>query len=203
MIAAIIGLALLIVLIVIAMYMISLKRSPDEENSVGLAGPLIHASGIYSIVRKSPRADLLTARPQETEIRKYLASINEDINGVQVSHFEKLKLLEKWQQSMEENIRVVEQGDNDDVEFYYFDSREEKLCQVCAQYLSRGQFVTRQEVYNHPTIIPPFHLGCSTKFVPYQGKENLRETTIIGMRPFFSSTMPPPVPDWKKIIKPT
>jgi hypothetical protein len=201
MIAAIIGLTLLVMLILIAIRMISVKRPPDEESSEGTGGPLIHASGIYSIVRKSPREDLLNARPQETEIRKYLASINEDINRSEISHFKKLKLLEKWHQLMEENIRVVEQGDTEDVEFYLFDSPDETLCPVCAEYLSRGQFVTRQEVYSHPTIIPPFHLGCTTKFVSYHGRENLRETTIIGMRPFFTTNTPPPVPEWKKLVK--
>jgi hypothetical protein len=199
MIPAIIGLTLLLILIVIAIRMISVRRPPEEEPSTGTGGPLIHASGIYSIVRKSPREDLSRIRPPEAEIRKYLASINEDIGRSDRSHFEKLKLLERWQQLMEENIRIIEKGDADEVEFYYFDSPNERFCPVCSQYMGRGQFVTRQEIYNHPAIIPPFHLGCTTRFVPYQGKENLRETTIIGMRPFFVSPAQPPLPDWKKI----
>ena len=201
MLAAIISLVLLIALILIAIRMISLKRLPDEASNGDAIGPLIHASGIYSIVRKSPREDLFKIRPPEQEIRKYLSSINEDIKGQALSPYEKMKLLEKWQQSMEENIRVIEQGDAEEIEFYYFDTGGDQKCPVCAGSIERGRFVSREEIFKNPIIIPPFHLGCTTRLIPYRGKENLRETTIIGNIPLFSDDATPPLPEWKRIIK--
>jgi hypothetical protein len=197
--AAIIGLVLLIVLILVAIKMISDKNSPDEAGQMtGIKGPLIHTSGMYSIIRKSPREDLLRIRPPAGEIRKYLSSLNEDINRLPLSEAEKQRLGEKWRQSMEDNIRVVEQGDADEVEFYYYDFPGDTPCPGCASYLHQGQFVSRQEIFKYPSIIPPFHLGCTTRVVAYRGKENLRETTIRGMAPFFGTSDLPQLPEWKK-----
>ncbi|MCU0609380.1 MAG: hypothetical protein MUF22_06400 [Chitinispirillaceae bacterium] len=189
-------------LILIAIRMISTKRSPDEENSGNDSGPLIHASGIYSIVRKSPREDLLRIRPPESEIQKYLSSINEDSDGQPLSPADKALLLEQWRRFMGENISIVEKGDAAGVEFYYYDFPEKQGCRYCNAHFNQGQFVSRQEIYKYPRIIPPFHLGCSTMLVAYQGKENLRDTTIIGMTPFFENNSVPPLPEWTKTIKP-
>jgi hypothetical protein len=201
MVAAIIGLVLLIAMVIIAIRMVSMRETPDDDSEDGINGPLIHASGIYSIFRKSPRNDLLRIRPSEAELRKYLASQNEDINRRMLSAPDKQKLAEKWRQSMEENIRVIEQGDAAEVDFYYFDFQGDQPCPLCASYINRGQFVTRQEIFKNPSIIPPFHLGCTTRIVSYHGKENLRETTTRGMVPFFTSNDPPPVPQWTGTVK--
>jgi hypothetical protein len=201
--AAIISIVLLVVLILIAIRMISAKHPREEVIPAGIQGPLIHASGIYSIIRKSPRADMLKIRPQEAEIRKYLASINEDINGLPLTPADKKVLAEQWRQSLDDNIRIVEQGDVEDVEFYFFDFPNGKTCPVCGSYIRQGQFVTRQEIFKNPSIIPPFHLGCSARISPYNGKKNLRHTTIMGMTPFFKQNTPPPLPEWTKTIKRT
>jgi len=203
MVPAILGLILLLVLILIAIRLISLKRPPVEDNeSVSSQGPMIHASGIYSIVRKSPREDLHRIRPPETEIRKYIASINEDIEGDALSGAAKEKLVQLWLRSMEENIAAIEKGDSDNVEFYYLESSSDKQCPVCATFFKQGHFVMRQEIYKNPSVIPPFHLGCTTKLVPYIGKENLRETTTIRMAPLFNRGIAPPLPEWKKTFAP-
>jgi hypothetical protein len=199
--AAIISLVLLVVLVLIAIRMISAKHPVEETVHAGIQVPLIHASGIYSIIRKSPREDLLKIRPQETEIRKYLSSLNEDYSRMPLTAADRQKLMEQWHLAMEENIRVVEHGDAEDVEFYYFDWPGDSACRVCEPYIRRGHFVTRQEIYKNPSIIPPFHLGCTTRIAPYQGKENLRQTTIMGMTPFFRKDAPPPAPEWKKTVK--
>jgi|WetSurMetagenome_2_1015567.scaffolds.fasta_scaffold79763_2 hypothetical protein len=203
MVAIIISLVLLAVLILIAIHLASLKKPAEAESdtSLGTTGPLIHASGIYSIVRKSPRDDLQNIRPKEAELRKYCAAINEDINKSKLNESDKQKLMAMWQKAMDENIKVVEQGDCEDVSFYYLDFPRDNQCPVCATYVKRGQFVTREEIFSNPAIIPPFHLGCTTKIVPYHGKEDLRDTAIIGMAPLFKGHTPPVFPEWKKTVK--
>jgi len=200
MVPAIIGVVLLVVLVIVAIRMISMKHLSDEVLQESIQGPAIHASGIYSIIRKSPREDLFRIRPPEEEIRKYLASRNEDIHRRALLEPDRQRLAEKWRQSMEENIRAVEQGDAGNVEFYYFDCGEHQPCPVCASYLNHGQFVSRQEIFNNPSLIPPFHLGCTTRIMPYRGKENLKETAALGMAPFFSNGTPPPLPEWKNTV---
>jgi hypothetical protein len=200
MVPAIISLVLLVVLVVIAIRMITRRNVSDETTQESLLGPPIHASGIYSIIRKSPREDLLRIRPPEEEIRKYLASRNEDIYRRAISGPDRQRLANRWRQSMDENIKSVEQGDADNVEFYYFDCGEHQSCPVCASYLNHGQFVSRQEIFNNPSIIPPFHLGCTTRIMPYRGKENLKKSAAFGMSPFFSNGTPPPLPEWKNTV---
>ena len=203
MVPAILGLILLLVLILIAIRLIGPKRPPVEDNeSVSAQGPIIHNSGIYSIVRKSPREGLHNIRPQEPEIRKYISSINEDLYGRALSAADKEALVLKWARSMEENIAAVEKGDSGSVEFYYLESSADKQCPVCATFFKQGQFVMRQEIYKNPLVIPPFHLGCTTKLVPYIGKENLRETTTIRMAPLFNRGIAPTFPEWKKTVAP-
>jgi hypothetical protein len=114
---------------------------------------------------------------------------------------DKQKLVAMWHKAMNENIKVVEQGDCEDVSFYYLDFPKDNQCPVCATYIKRGQFVTREEIFSTPSIIPPFHLGCTTKIVPYHGKEDLRDTAIIGMAPLFKGHTPPVLPEWKKTVK--
>lgn len=203
---AILGLILLVVLILVAISLISLKRTPASEEgggeSVSAQGPIIHNSGIYSIVRESPREDLLRLRPRETEIRKYISSINEDIYGHILSIPDKESIVRKWVSSIEENISAVEKGDSENTEFYYIESSTDKQCPVCETYFKKGQFVMRQEIYKNPAVLPPFHLGCTTKLVPYIGRENLRETTTIRMSPLFNHGEAPTLPDWKKTLAP-
>lgn len=206
MVPAILGLILLIVLILIAIRLISLKRTPSAEEgggeSVSAQGPIIHNSGIYSIVRESPREDLLRLRPREAEIRKYIASINEDIYRHALSGADKETIVRNWTSSIEENISAVEKGDSENTEFYYIASSTDKQCPVCATFFKQGQFVMRQEIYKNPSVLPPFHLGCTTRLVPYLGRENLRETTTIRMSPLFNHGKAPALPDWKKTIAP-
>jgi hypothetical protein len=202
--AVIISIVLLAVLILIAIRLVSLKRPQEaiEDNSLGTSGPLIHASGIYSIVRKSPREDLFSKRPSDADVRKYLSTINEDINKRRLSDTEKQKIAIQWHKAMEENIRVIERGDCEDVSFYYLDFAKDHECPLCESYFKRGHFVTREEIYTKPSIIPPFHLGCTTRILPYYGKEDLRDTAIMGMAPLFKGSTPPELPDWKKTVSP-
>jgi hypothetical protein len=205
MVPTILGLILLLMLVLVAVRLISLKRTPSEEStgeSVSAQGPIIHNSGIYSIVRNSPREDVLSIRPRESEIRKYIASINEDLYGRALSAADKDAIVRKWLASVEENISAIEKGDSENREFYYIESSTDKQCPVCASFFKQGQFVMRQEIYKNPSVIPPFHLGCTTRIVPYIGKENLRETTTIRMSPLFDRGNAPTLPEWKKTIAP-
>ena len=198
MVLAIISVLLLVILILIAVY-IGLNRGEveqvEEENS------MIHASGIYSIVRKSPREEAMKARPDLEEIRKYLLSSNVDTGKYQLSERDQDILLEHWDESLKKNIAVIEQGDKEGVEFYYYEFVPED-CPVCKRYFSRGHFVTREEIFHHPRIIPPFHPGCTTSIFPHHGKEDLRDTTELGMLPLFKEDVPPPLPEWNAIVKP-
>lgn len=194
---ALISIILLLILILIAIkFGLNRDRIADETEEQ----PLLHASGIYSIVKKSPRENILGSKPPPEDIQKYIEALNEDIDGIPLSPQDKEKLIQMWEVAIEENIATIEKGDLESIEFYYFDFLP-KDCPICLRYFKRGKFVTREEIFRYPVIIPPFHLGCTCKMLPHHGKENLRETTELGMLPFFKRQEPPPLPDWKLTTK--
>jgi hypothetical protein len=193
--AAIICLAILLVLVLIA---VKIGFSKDDAHTDTERERMIRVSGIYSIVRESPRAALAALRPKEGEIRQYLAGINEDINGARLTDSDRAALLKHWNTQMEFNLQAIEKGDKDGATFYYYDFPS--VCPVCKPFITKGNFVTREEIYYHPVIIPPFHIGCACVLAAHRGVENLRETTITGMVPFFESGSLPRLPDWTNAV---
>jgi len=193
--------AVLLILLVLIAIRIGLNRGQLSDDGELLKEPTMHASGIYSIVRSTPRMNIMSAKPPEEELIKYIESLNEDMQGNALSEMDKNMLIEKWHTSLNESIATVEKGDQNDVSFYYYDFIPSE-CPVCRRYFSKGKFMTREEIFLHPCLLPPLHLGCTCTIQPHHGKENLRETTELGMLPLFKSQEPPPLPDWKNVLKP-
>lgn len=197
MVLAIIGSLLLLILIIIAAK-VGLSKNDTQEEQIPI--PVIHASGIYSIVRRSPKEQLLKVRPGKEEIQKYLESLNEDIGKYLLSEKDKALILEHWEQSIARNLELIEQGDREGVEFYYYEFSPDD-CPECTKFFNKGQFVTREEIFKYPATIPPFHLGCTCRLYPHHGKEKLRDTTELGLLPFFKGEELPPLPEWKVTFK--
>lgn len=195
---ALISIILLIILMLIAIKT-GLNRGQTTDEPTGQ--PVIHASGIYSIVKKSPRESAFAQRPPREDILQYLSGQNVDSEGEQLSQKEKDLLIGQWEADVEASIATIEKGDLEGIEFYYYEFVPND-CPVCRNHVSRGKFVTREEIFRYPDIIPPLHLGCTCKLLPHHGREKLRETTELGMLPLFRNQKPPSLPDWKMITKP-
>ncbi|MDR2578822.1 MAG: hypothetical protein LBC70_08485 [Chitinispirillales bacterium] len=198
MVTILITIAVLTVLILITLKMgLSKKEAVPAEDG---REPLIHVSGVYSVLRKSPREDLAALRPTEGAIQKYLDGIDEDINGRSIRSMERADLRKHWKAQMEANLQGIENGDKKGVAFYYYDFPILK-CSVCDHFITKGNFVTREEIFKNPQIIPPFHLGCTCILTAHHGSDtHVRETTVTGMLPFFSDETPPPLPEWTDVI---
>jgi hypothetical protein len=194
MILALTGVGLLLVVMLIAVR-IGINKEKVEEDGLK---PVIHASGIYSIIRKSPRESISDYKPSQEEILKYFSNKNVNSTDLLLSEADKSKLMKQWNSQMEANIIEIEKGDERGAEFYYY--KFLWTDPVCSKYISKGRFVTREEIFQHPNIIPPFHLGCGCQLKQYQGKEKLHDTTEIGMLPLFREGAAPPLPDWKEIL---
>lgn len=193
---AIIGIVFFLVLILIAVRFGIAKQKLESERE---NQPVIHTSGIYSIVRKSPREDVKIVKPSKEEIVQYLADQNVDIHETKLSESAKNALLSTWEKALENSIQVIEEGDNKGLEFYFYDFKGKD--EVCKKFLGKGSFITRQEIYKHPDLIPPFHLGCRCILRSHQGTDRGKDTTVIGMRPFIIDGKVPPLPEWKQILK--
>ncbi len=190
MILAIVGILLLLLALLVAVR-IGIQRGTVAEEA---SAPIIHGSGIYSIIRRSPRENIGDFKPSQEEIRKYLFDKNVNM-GVGLP--EKEKLVDAWNVQMEANIGEIEKGDKEGTEFYYFDFKWDDP--VCAKFIKKGRFVTREQIFQYPQVIPPFHLGCGCQLCKYRGKDKLRETTEIGMLPLFRSGEVVSLPAWKEI----
>ncbi len=183
------------ILILVAISVSFNKKETSEEPN-----PVLHQSGIYSIVRKTPRDQLRDVKPSNEEIRKYLEKINvnnRDPENISLTTSEIDAYVRDWDDSLDRNIGLIEQGDSGGISFYYYDFKPD-YCEICADYLKKGQFVTREEIYQYPQIIPPFHIGCTCTLVAHHG-ETLQETTEIGMVPLFKNEIAPRLPEWRMI----
>jgi hypothetical protein len=192
MVLALIGITLLLIAMLIAAR-IGMNKAKNEEETLP---PMIHGSGIYSIIRRSPRDNIGDFKPSQEEIRKYLNDKNVNIKGL--SPAQRNDLVSRWNELMEANISEIENGDKEGREFYYFDFVRDDP--VCAKIIHKGRFVTREQIYQHPKIIPPFHIGCGCMLRKYQGKDKLRDTTEIGMLPLLKNGEMVHLPDWKEIV---
>jgi hypothetical protein len=183
------------ILILVAISVSFNKKETSEEPN-----PVLHQSGIYSIVRKTPRDQLRDVKPSTEEIRKYLEKINvnsRDPEEISLTTSDIDAYIREWDDLLDSNIEIIEQGDRDGISFYYYDFKPES-CDICADFLKKGQFVTREEIYQYPHIIPPFHIGCTCTIVAHHG-ETLQDTTERGMVPLFKNEIAPRLPEWRMI----
>lgn len=189
------GIAVLVIIVLIALRLSLDKKEADESGK----GRVIHGSGVYSVLRKSPREALAALRPTGDEIKAYLAGVAADVNGAPLADSDRVALLRHWRAQTEMNLRAVETGDMEKVAFYYYDYLKD--CPVCAAFIAKGNFVSREEIYKYPQIVPPFHLGCACVLAAHHGSDKaIRETAISGMVAFFDGESPPPLPDWKSVL---
>ncbi len=193
---ALIGILFFLILILLAVRFGITKQKLEAERE---SQAVIHTSGIYSILRKSPREDIEQFKPSEQEITQYLSAQTVDIHENKLSDDDKQALIAAWETNLESAIHEIEEGDKQGLEFYYYDLHGDD--DVCKEFLGKGYFITRQDIFKHPELIPPFHLGCGCTLKCHHGSDKLRDTTEFGMRPFLEKDVLPPLPDWKRILK--
>ncbi|MFP4416079.1 MAG: hypothetical protein ACOC41_05790 [Chitinivibrionales bacterium] len=194
---ALIGIIFFLILILIAVRLsISEEKLPEEADQ-----NVMHASGIYSIVRRSPREQVNRLKKPSEQIRQYLSDQNVKENTDVFSEQEIDSLVRGWDEMIERNIVEVEEGDKRGVEFYFYEiPKSDTICREC---IGKGFFVTREQIFKNPQIVPPFHIGCQCRFKAYYGTEDLHETTEIGIQSFIPDGKLPPLPHWESILKPT
>lgn len=193
----IIIIAILIALILVALKMGLSKKEIDAP--VERPNEIIHMSGIYSIIRTNPREDLAKVRPNDWEIKRHLVGVSNDINDEPVDEPMREKLRAHFKEQTDANLQEIDDGDKKGAEFYYYDCDEP--CPVCREFINKGNFVTREEIFKYPQLIPPLHLGCTMKLVAMNdpgGK--MRDTVANGMAPFFTSEDVPQLPDWTNVV---
>lgn len=189
----ILGVVFFLILILIAVRL-GISDTEKEQKPEDIQ-PVIHTSGIYSIVRKSPRDNISTAKPSNEDIKQYLSQQNVDIEGNDLTEEIKESLLNSWEEVLERSITSVENGDKKGTEFYYYKKEEGKKYSP----IPKGAFVTREEIFKYPSLLPPLYIGCTLEIVPHEGGGDFSDTTTIGMHPLVNKGVLPDLPNWKDI----
>jgi hypothetical protein len=194
MIFLLIGLSAFLILSLIAIRIgISKEKTEKEEPQ-----QVLHQSGIYSVVKKSPREDLVRLRPKEDTLRQYLKGINENSIGLALTQADKERLAAQFFSAMDYNISEIESGDTQGCEFYYYLFDGDDV--ICKPFVKPGDYVTREDLFRFPQLIPPFHLGCSCKLKAQHGDEKMRDTSALSLKPLLAEDESVPnLPDWQVI----
>ncbi|MFH0921291.1 MAG: hypothetical protein V1913_13140 [Fibrobacterota bacterium] len=160
----IIGVIFLVVLVVLALYIGLQKKEVVADEAM----PMIHTSGIYSVIRKSPRENLHPAKPVIDDLRAFVSVQTEDIHGAPLSGADKVAALTHYQERLDAAIQLILTSDREGVQRYLVvPCAGEGPCDAFRQ---KSFFITREDIYHHPELIPPFYPGCGCSLRPEADK---------------------------------
>jgi len=149
----------------------------------------IAISGKYAAVLR-PITDLLAEKkPSKAEIEEWL-------NSQSVDAEQKKLLVENWQNSLEETIKTISEGDSSGVTTYRIDlgPKDKNIC----EFLPKDHFFTRDQINRNAEILPPYCLGGDSKVVPKHAWENKPGTG--GWKSVVPKDGSYGVPNWQQIL---
>ncbi len=181
-------LALVLILIVISLILVGLgfiasnNTAQKDERDIDK----ITKSGQYSIVKESPRKKLANIKPSLAEIKEWFGETEA------LSEEQQNQLLAQWTQNLEESIRTVEHGDRNGVEIYGYEihTSDPKIC----NFIGDSTYVTREQIYNYPELLPPFYPGDATRLIPKEAWFGDEKANWVSLLPIMGKYQ---VPDWR------
>jgi hypothetical protein len=181
------GLILLVLGAALSMY---LKKGGGDRQAQDDSSP-IYASGVYSLIRRSPRKELQEREPPLEEVQPVLANAQAEANGSAQQY------LDEWRRQANISINNIEKGDREGIQTYRY--QVPAKCQRTCAMFGGDAYVTREQLHNHVQLIPPFHLGCGVQLVTKEawsaGNENAAWTPILPVNGKYLA------PDWRIVVK--
>lgn len=138
------------VLLVAVGVITTLQRS-RQRVFPGVESQPMYASGVFSLIRKSPREQVQARKPPEAEVRALLTASSMAAGQLEA-------YLAEWQRVADLCIHNVEQGDKEGVQTYRYEVPAR--CRETCKPFGGDTYVTREQLHKHADLIPPFHLGC-------------------------------------------
>jgi hypothetical protein len=168
-----------------------LKGRAGDRQSQEDSSP-IYASGVYSLIRRSPRKELQEREPPLEEVQAVLAApAGKAANGSAEQY------LDEWRRVANISISNIEKGDREGIQTYKY--QVPAKCQSTCAMFGGDAYVTREQIHNHVQLIPPFHLGCgvqlATKEAWNAANENTAWTPILPVNGKYQT------PDWRSVVK--
>ena len=172
-----------IVLAGIGIY-VGMHNSDEKEESK----PVIDVSGQYAAIGRPARETLTAVKPSEASIRAWLETQN-------LTPEQRLAYLEQWNNTLEETIRTIDEGDKVGTATYriVLGPKGKNYC----KFVSEENFITREQIRNHAEILPPYVLGCDCKLLPKQPWENPSKSGWKAVIPTHGNSYN--VPDWRQL----
>lgn len=187
----VIGVIVLIIILAVALSAIGawiVIQGKQEQDPPAYAP--IDRSGSYAVLRHPVREDLERSKPSMSELESWLRSNAPHLREPQIAHH-----LEKWKASMEHSISVVEEGDREKVATFRVILTEKDI-PLC-KFLTTDNYLTREQILNHPEILPPYYLGCESKLALKQPWDNPSKAGWKAVMPNQEGKYN--VPDWRTL----
>ncbi len=182
-------------LVFISAIVATLRRGSQNAQNQGANGEEIapiYASGVFSLIRKSPRNEILTREPSLAEIQAILALPE----ATAIANGSAQQYLDEWRRMANISINNIEKGDREGVQTYRY--RVPEKCQDCCSMFAGDAYVTREQLHKHAELIPPFHLGCGCELLARQawspGTDTASWTPILPDKGKYST------PDWRRVV---
>jgi hypothetical protein len=181
----------LIILVLGAALSMFLKKGAGDRQSQDDSSP-IYASGVYSLIRRSPRKELQEREPPLEEVQTVLSS-----EQAAAANGSAQQYLDEWRRQANISINNIEKGDREGIQTYRY--QVPVKCQRTCAMFGGDAYVTREQLHNHVQLIPPFHLGCGVQLVTKEawsaGNENAAWTPILPVNGKYQT------PDWRFVVK--
>ncbi|MDQ3000405.1 MAG: hypothetical protein M3Y08_03960 [Fibrobacterota bacterium] len=182
----------LVVLVIGAALSMFLKRQGSGDRQSNDDSSPIYASGVYSLIRRSPRKELQEREPPSEEVQSVLSSEQAEVANGSAQQY-----LDEWRRQANLSINNIEKGDREGIQTYRY--QVPAKCQRTCVMFSGDAYVTREQLHNHVQLIPPFHLGCAVELVTKEawsaGNENAAWTPILPVNGKYFT------PDWRIVVK--
>jgi len=166
---------------------IVIHHSHRERETEGISK--IAVSGKYAAVLRPVADSLADKKPSKAEIEKWL-----NLQGIDSE--QKTSIMEKWQNSLNETIKTISEGDINGTTTYRIDlgPKDRKIC----DFLHKDHFFTRDQINKNAEILPPYCLGSDSKVVPKHAWDNKEETG--GWKSVVPKDGDYGVPNWHQIV---
>jgi hypothetical protein len=178
---------LVIAIIVATLILGLLSAYVALEKSNATRQNLVSNSGVFSLVRESPRKYFEHNKPTEADITQFLVSkgLSEDIKST---------LLSSWNTNCEHSIRSIERADRFGVETFGLELG--KLAQELMPHITSATYLTREMIFNHAELLPPYFLGDTSKIVHKDAMAGEDKNMWEPLLPIKGSYQ---IPEWRNI----
>lgn len=176
--------------VVLAISGTSRRRQIASREAAANAGDstTIYTSGVFSLIRKSPRA-AVTARIPDLETVRSAAAAMKDGATIDPEAYQV-----RWRETAELCISNVELGDQEGIQTYRYEVPEK--CRATCGKFGGDAYVTRDQLHHQAQLIPPFHLGCGCVIRP----RGAWEGGTGGWSPILPVNGQYEAPDWRVVV---